>query len=642
LAQGRPPTFQGRNIMGMNASEKTTGLSESSEYVKILDAVSLLVKSESIYEATSDRIRFLSFAVRMHLQNLVLKRIKITLTESGFSVEGETIEAVAQRRDFFRRLRYLNVRSVTLDRAAEPEHFLAFASTMNSYLRSMKTSLATPVDWSSLPDTIKVDESRFGHEADHLSLDDPSVVEKLRSLVQYFKSIQARLPDTEQVVVMDVIETLLDTLKELESSTTEEADTLIARILDRLPMTMISPISVEAEGIKQTRLPLKEVARKLWPLLGHGDELQDLMNDEAEDLPLFSEEEMVQPEFLKDVEIFLGECDAPDQLEPPDDRSFLDVLLWFMRDQSIAPVTECMTTHLLRLFEHESIGEAKPLVKEAVMDQIDRDGDVVALKPLLSRLVSKKEILDLLKDIDLSNQHRTARLGKIFRCAWPEVFPDLYQKLCSRHEEQQHAALATILRTISRNVILMTGKDMIRLDLIRQEGFQRWLRAIRIPEVLPLYEVMFSSYDEKLKNRAFQGVREYPFRDPAAFWLRAAEIPDEISTDYFTVLLGAEWEGVFDQQLFQEMYQKAVFSLQSDNENTVLLGLRALSFADVDKGAELLIHVYQKKRWGFLPTYSRKIRTAARSALFSMMCNKAVNWTLSLEDQPRDQSLKNQ
>lgn len=612
-------------------------LAPTTDGSKILDQLTLLIKNDAVYQSKSHRI--------LNLADDLVASIGASEDELGISVMivgdefvvGESAVAVnGPRTDLFKRLRSLNIRAIHFNRNIVADDLVAFAGKINQLIRQLLKEHHLRPDWASLPLSIRVEEAYYtsgdgdgqGILGNHPIKDGRVHIENVETLVSELQELRKTLQANDgETLPVDIIDSLLDTLREIESLTPEKAEEQIQKTLSRLKSTLDRSNN---DRIPPRLMDLFEDVSKKYFSRTPGEEQDDLdditpKRDEGDDGAPISV-------FQQEIDEFLTSAGPVGAVTGPDQESFLEILLHFLGSAESPHTVEAVAGHLIALLEQNTDQDFEAALRDSVLSRLDSGGETTPLKPLISRLINNRELEAMMTTLDFGSAKHVERFGQMARSLWPEVLTPLYRHIKSKPKSTQQESFAAIMRTVGRNTVLNLSSDLLRLDTFNQEGFQRWLKGLKIPEVLPLYEVMFSSRDAGQRLTAFNTMQQFPFRESAAFLLYAASQPADISGDYFYSLLSSEWEGDFrSHALFNECFGAAVDATRSEDSDEATFGIRALSFADTDEAADVLIALLKERRWGVLPLRSRRMRQLAQESLESMLCQRALYWTLELK-----------
>jgi hypothetical protein len=605
----------------------------------LLNELSLLVKTESVYRSWSERGQRLATQLAASIEEFASeKALNIYRNGREFEVQGEVIDGTGRRRDLMNRMRALNLKCVAVKPGVTGEDLQQFAALMNGRFRELMATGNCSSEWEGMPETIEVDETYY----DPQSKDGAGLLRqvprmyltyrKLKRLIRQLKDLQDKLSEMgeEQTKAVDVIHTLLDTLTKIETYDPEQAEALIETTLERfqaaLDRVQESGISTKIGGLVQG------VARKYFPRLTVDGEIGDPPQAEREDnaSDLF-DLEGEQPEdgeieaFAKEIDALLAVDHPMPVFEPPSDRADASVLVRFLNRQESPKVLEAVAGHLTTLCTQTEDAEVIDLVREKLLSGISGLAGHESVKGLIDALMDASDVETILEGIDLGDEADVQRFLETAGALWPMVLPGLFTKLGSAPPATQRALMKPLLRRVGRDAILGTG-DWLLANVLYRGDIRRWIRALQIPETLPLVEVLFTSQHPTDKRQGWLLARAYPFKQKAAFWLKAAQSPLAITDDYFRALLAAEWTGRQDYHLFQVQLQQAKAWVFEPDREAARMAIRALAIADIDDTAEFLIQLLRERRLVFFPRYRKFLRREARIALPLMACPQATLW----------------
>lgn len=625
-----------RTVINPDQDQDRTAITK--EWTKVVDQLTLLIKNDAVYQSKSHRIINLADSLASNLRGLDETGASITIVGDQFVVGECAIPASGPRADLFKRLRSLNVRAVHINPKVSTDDLVTFAGRINQLVRQLLKDQSLTPDWATLPLTIRIEAAYYtsgdseGGILSNLPIRDGRVIiENVQEIVTELQELRDSLQSADgDTLPVDIIDALLDTLKEVETLAPEQAEELIQQTISRLKRTL--------ERSSSERIPPKlidlfeDVSKKYFSRSPGDDEADDLDEIPERDEGAAGEDGTPISAFQEEMDEFLCEGTRLPDLTEPDEGSFLEILLQFLTGAESPHTVEAVAGHLIAMLEQSDDEGFEETLRESVLRSLEGASETTPLKPLISRLINNRELEAMMSTLDFGSAKHVERFGQMAKSLWPEVLTPLYTHIRGKPKAVQQEAFAAIMRSVGRSTVLNLGSDLLRLEMFNREGFQRWLRDLKIPEVLPLYEVMFSSADAEHRLTAFTTAQQFPFRDASAFFLYAATQPSDVSGDYFYSLLSREWEGVFDDdELFQESFGLAVDATKSDDSDEAAFGIRALSFADTDQAADVLIALLKEKRWGVLPVRSRKMRQLAQSSLESMLCQRALYWTLELK-----------
>jgi len=607
----------------------------------LLNELSLLVKTESVYRSRSERGRRLAAQLAAFMVELASgKTLTIYRTGREFEVQGEMIDGTGRRRDLMTRMRALNLKCVAVKPGVTGEDLEKFAALLNGRFRDLMANGNCAFDWKDLPETIELDETYYdaqSMEGARLLREVPRLYltyRKLKRLIRQLKDLQDKLSEMgeEHTKAVDVIRTMLETLTKIDTYDPEQAEALIETTLDRfqaaLDRVQESGVSTKIGGLVQ------DVAQKYFPRLASDSKMdappRTMREERTSDL---FDLESEQPEdgeieaFAQEIDALLA-ADLPMPVfEPPGDRADASVLIRFLDAQESPTILEAVANQLTTICTQTEDPEVNDRVRKKLLSGIGRLAEHAPVKGLIDALVDASDVEVLLDEIDLEDPADLERLLETAGALWPMVLPGLFTKLESAPPAHQHAIMGPLLRRVGREAILSTG-DWLLSNVLYRGDIRRWIRAMQIPETLPLVEVLFASQHPTDKRQGWLLARAYPFQQRAAFWFKAAQNPQWITDDYFRALLAAEWTGRQDYRLYQAQLALAKDQVFEPDQEAARMAILALAIADTDETADFLIQLLQERKWVFFPRYRKFLRQEARMALPRMACPQATLWKL--------------
>ena len=641
----------------MNATVESARNHDSAS--ALVDALSRLVKVHAVYPAGNPRLHRLATSSLARLHTLARDgEVSLIREPSEFRVHDSVVRIQGVRRDLVARFRTLNLRRITFCSSTTALDLLALVARLNTNFRHLRQTPPARVDWEGLPDTITVEEMEFQptspnapRATEKTTRDETATTavppglqltyRRLQRLIQQLRALREQLDSTNpnESRAMDVVRLLLDTLTEIEILVPEQAEELIERTLQRFQAALGR---IREQGLPpQVRALLHDVAKKFFPrqappaadTIDEKKPATHASSDEIageEDEPGSNLHDERHHAFVREIDAFLAQDPPRPSIVLSDERDNVELYLSFLRSEESPSVMQSVTNRLVSIQARDPDHPATKRIRDFLRTKLDDLFDRPEVRPLITSLVPADEVALRVARLDTGSDAQLDAFSRLAEALWPVVLPPLLHSLQDASPDRQQKIFAAVVRRVGRTSVL-DAATWLREHLFRAPPWLPWLRALKIPEVLPFFEALFDSPDSRDRRHAWQAAQRFPFRQKAAFWLYATTDPKEMAPDYFHTLLAAEWEGEDASQLFHSLLHTAEQAAFDPDSDRALAAVRALAHADTDQAADALIRVLSERKWGIVPGRPPAIRREARQALVGMRCQKAVYWTLRLK-----------
>lgn len=606
-----------------------------------LDNLGLLLRNEAIYRTSSARIRELAEALAAGAGAANGRRtLTITLSDDGLEIGSSLHGPLGPRTEVATRLTGLNVRRVHFAPTVEPDDLVAFAGVVNREVGRITRARAVTASWAGLPTSVVLEESTFNQGLGDLDarLGLTPELDAVRGLLSpdRLEGFLSQLGDIRESMTaagaggvtrrVDVLEAVVDRLSEVDKESPERAEALIEEALVRF-RSLLGALQ-EREVSPGFRGMVTDVAERFFPRVARDcrEEPPEACGRRWSEEELPDSRSVIGP-LCEQLDAFLTEEPPPIRFgDPVPDASYLHLLSRFLHQDRPVEELRAATQHVVALLDQDKLAGFETKLRKFIFARLPSLPDHTPLNPLLYRLVGVEEIAGMLQRYDLNDPEQVTRFADMARVVLPQAISGLFRFLESEDIDYQAGLLRRVLRAVGRDAILAAGADLRDSPIVKEEGFLPRLRRLRIPEVLPLVEVLYNARDTATRQAGFTLARAYPYRCRCAFLLQAATRPAEVASEYVHTVLGLEWEGVDDEVLYHRLLAEA----REDATDPMRweLAIRSLEHANVDEAAETLVEICGARRWGVRPVHPQPVREAARGALGRMTCKIAIDWNL--------------